>query len=132
MNNRRHRVLGATALVVIVLGLNPVASTAQDAAVANPKTVHVKLENENVRVLEAELPPGTKENVHAHPASVIYVLSGGRIRNHSADGTATERDLKSGDTIYRDPMRHWSENIGTTTVHLILVELKACKDQQQQ
>ena len=131
MNNRRHNLIRATALVAITLGLTPVASTAQDAAVANPKTVHVKLENGNVRVLEAELPPGTKENVHSHPASVIYVLSGGRVRNHSAAGTATERDLKSGDTIYREPMTHWSENIGTTTVHLILVELKASKGPQQ-
>ena len=125
MNNRRHNLVRASALVVITFGLKPVASPAQDAVVVNPSTVHVKLENDNVRILEAELPPGAKENVHSHPASVFYVLSGGRIRNHAADGTATERDLKAGDTIYRDPVTHWSENIGTTTVHLILVELKA-------
>jgi hypothetical protein len=26
--------------------------------------------------------------------------------------------------MYREPVMHWSENIGTTTVRLVLVELK--------
>jgi hypothetical protein len=26
--------------------------------------------------------------------------------------------------IYRDPVTHWAENTGDTTIHLILVELK--------
>ncbi len=90
----------------------------------NVKTVRVKLDNSRVRVLEATLQPGEKEQLHSHPASLIYVIAGGRIRNHSADGKITESELKTGDTIYRDPITHWAENIGTTTIHLILVELK--------
>jgi hypothetical protein len=27
--------------------------------------------------------------------------------------------------IYRDPMTHWAENIGDTTIRLVLVELKS-------
>jgi hypothetical protein len=30
----------------------------------------------------------------------------------------------TGQTIYRDPLTHWAENIGTTTIRLLLVELK--------
>jgi hypothetical protein len=26
--------------------------------------------------------------------------------------------------LYRDPVTHWAENVGNTTVRLILVELK--------
>ena len=59
---------------------------AQDPAVVNARTIKVKFENDRVRVLEAELPPGTKEQVHSHPAYVIYVLAGGRYRNYAADG----------------------------------------------
>lgn len=99
--------------------------SAQDPAVVNSKTVKVKFENERVRVLEAELPPGTKEQVHSHPAYVIYVQAGGKVRNYASDGKTTEAELKTGEVLYRDPLTHAAENIGNTTMHLILVELKA-------
>ena len=98
---------------------------AQDPAVVNAKTIWVKLENSRVRVLEAVLKPGDKENLHSHPAYVIYVIDGGKVRTHAVDGTTNETELKAGDTIYRDPVTHWAENIGTTTIRLVLVELKS-------
>jgi quercetin dioxygenase-like cupin family protein len=98
--------------------------TAQDPAVVNASTIHVKLENNRVRVLEAILKPGDQEQLHSHPAYVIYVIAGGKTRSHMPDGKAREQELKTGDVIYRDPLTHWAENIGTTTIHLILVELK--------
>jgi len=98
--------------------------SAQDPAVVNAKTIKVKFENDRVRVLEAELPPGVKEQVHSHPAYVIYVLAGGKYRNYAADGKTTEGELKTGEVVYRDPLTHAAENIGNTTLHLILVELK--------
>ena len=97
---------------------------AQDPLVVNAKTIKLKFENERVRVLEATLPPGTKEQVHSHPAYVIYVLEGGRYRNYAADGTTSEGELKSGEVIYREPLTHAAENIGDKPMHLILVELK--------
>src|ERR1043166_7368546 len=98
--------------------------SAQDPAVVQASTVKVKFENDKVRVLEAELPAGVKEKVHSHPAYVIYVVAGGRIRNYAADGKTTETELKTGDVLYREPLTHAAENIGTTTMHFILVELK--------
>ena len=105
----------------------PGASRAQDPAVVNSATVHVRLDNDRVRVLEAVLQPGEKEQPHSHPACVIYVIGGGRIRNHAADGKVTEAEVKAGDVVYRDPVTHWAENIGATAVHLILVELKSAR-----
>jgi len=98
---------------------------AQDAAAVNPKTIHVTLDNEHVRVFEAALPPGWKENMHSHPTSIVYVIVGGTVRNHLPDGTTSEpTTLTAGQTLYRDPITHWNENIGTTTIRLIVVELK--------
>jgi quercetin dioxygenase-like cupin family protein len=97
---------------------------AQDPLVVNSKSIALKLENSRVRVLEATLEPGVKEKMHSHPAYVIYVIAGGRVRNHSANGTVTETDFRTGDVIYREPITHWAENIGNTTIHLELVELK--------
>jgi len=98
---------------------------AQDPAVVNAKTIRVRQENSRVRVLEARLEPGDKENMHSHPAYVIYVIAGGRVRNHGADGKTSETDLETGAVLYRDPLTHWAENIGKTTIHIILVELKS-------
>jgi quercetin dioxygenase-like cupin family protein len=108
---------------VLALACSRVAP-AQDPAVVNAKLVHVKLDNSRVRVLEAVLQPGDKEQMHSHPAYVTYVIEGGKIRNHLADGKTAEAELKAGDVLYREPLTHWSENIGTTPVHVILVELK--------
>ena len=96
----------------------------QDAAVANPKTVKVTLENVSVRTLETMLNPGQKEQMHSHPACVVYVISGGKFRSHTPDGKSVDGELTAGATIYREPVTHWTENIGTSPIHLIIVELK--------
>jgi len=101
------------------------AASVQDPLVVNPKSISLKLENSRVRVLEATLKPGAKEQTHSHPAYVIYVIAGGKYRNHAEDGTVTEREFKTGEVIYREPIaHHWAENIGDTTIRLELVELK--------
>ena len=97
---------------------------AQDVLVVNSKSIALKLENSRVRVLEVTLKPGLKEKMHSHPAYVIYVIAGGKVRSHSADGTVTETTFHTGEVIYREPLTHWAENIGNTTIRLELVELK--------
>ena len=97
----------------------------QDPLVVNSKTIALKLENARVRVLEGTLKPGDKEKTHSHPAYVIYVIAGGKIRNYAADGTTTDVEFKTGDVIYRDPLTHSAENIGDTTIKFLLVELKS-------
>jgi quercetin dioxygenase-like cupin family protein len=116
---RRFAPLFATALLLGSSGLH-----AQDAAVVNANTVTVKVDNAQVRVLEAVLPPGAQEKPHSHPASVFYVIEGGRVRNHLPDGKTDEAELVAGQTTYRDATTHWAENVGTTTIRLIIVELK--------
>src|SRR4029453_1553953 len=93
---------------------------AQDPAVVNSKTIRGRFENDRVRVLEAILPPGTKEQVHSDPAYVIYVLGGGRYRNYAADGKITEGTFQTGDVVYRDPLTHAAENIGDNSTIMIL------------
>ncbi|MFL6519942.1 MAG: hypothetical protein ACJ8NS_06955 [Chthoniobacterales bacterium] len=117
------RIIISAVIALVAFIASATLVSAQDPVSLN-KTVKVKFENEKVRVLEAELPAGVKEAVHSHPAYVIYVLAGGRVRNYTADGKTTESELKTGDVLYREPLTHAAENIGTTTMHFILVELK--------
>src|SRR6266481_3895913 len=122
MRNRSLIIIAIT--IALAFGFWVTRAHAQDPAVVNAKTIKVRFENDRVRVLEATLPPGVKEQVHSHPAYVIYVLEGGRYRNYASDGKTTEGELKTGEVLYRDPLTHAAENIGDTPLHLILVELK--------
>ena len=120
----RMKRMGLLATSVLSLFVTVGATRSLDPAVVNPHTVRVTLENEHVRVFEAVLKPGEKEALHSHPRTVIYVIDGGRMRNHSVNGTAAESELTPGQTMYREPLTHWAENIGTTTMRLVVVELK--------
>jgi len=113
--------------VLLVTGLargDASVTREQDPLIVNAKTIALKLENSRVRVLEATLKPGDKEQTHSHPAYVIYVIAGGKFRNHAQDGTVTDGEFKTGDVIYREPVTHWAENTGDTTIRLELVELR--------
>jgi quercetin dioxygenase-like cupin family protein len=116
--------MGLLAMSVLALFLTMGAARSLDPAVVNPHTVKITLENEHVRVFEAVLKPGDKEALHSHPRTVVYVIEGGRMRNHPEHGEVTESELTAGQTMYREPITHWAENIGTTTMRLVVVELK--------
>ena len=100
------------------------APPAPDPVVVNAPFIQVKLDNPRVRAFESALKPGDREQRHGHPATVVYVVSGGKLRNHLDDGTVKEVEWKTGDTVYREPLIHWAENIGDTTVRVLVVELK--------
>jgi len=120
----RMKRVGLVATSALALFLTMGAAQSLDPAVVNPHTVKVTLENEHVRVFEAVLKPGDKEAMHSHPRTVVYVIEGGKMRNHPEHGEVTESVLTAGQTMYREPITHWAENIGTTTMRLVVVELK--------
>jgi quercetin dioxygenase-like cupin family protein len=114
----------AVATALLMLHSFRIAS-AQDTLLVNSDSVKLKFENDRARVLESILLPGGKDKMHSHPSYVVYVIKGGKVRIHGADGNTTETELKTGDVIYREPVTHWGENIGTTEIDEILVELKS-------
>ena len=89
------------AAVVWLLVNSSTTASVQDTLRINADSVHLKLENDRVRVLDSILPPGGKEKMHSHPSYVVYVIRGGKIRIHGADGQTSETDLKVGDVISR-------------------------------
>ena len=118
--------LAVVAVVAGFLMLHPSRiASAQDTLRVNADSVRLKFENDRVRVLESILPPGGKEKMHSHPSYVVYVIKGGKVRIHGADGKITDVELKTGDVIYRDPVTHWGQNIGATEIDEILVELRS-------
>lgn len=116
---RRLPLLLALGLCLAVSGVS-----AQDAEKATPKVVKLKFENDRVRVLETVSNPGDRELQHSHPANIVYVIEGGKLRITTPDGKSTDVEFKTGDTLWREPVTHSAVNIGTTRLHAIIVELK--------
>ena len=112
-------------LSLFALILFAAAVMAQDPVPLYPDNYKVLLENERVRVLDFQLKKGAKEEFHAHPAAVTYVLAPFKIRFTFPDGTTRIREAKAGDFFYGDALTHASENIGDTDAHGLLIEMKS-------
>lgn len=84
----------------------------------------VILDNEKVRVIHLEFAPGEVAPWHDHPSHVIYVLAGGKIEITDKGQKAQVIDLKDGDAMYMAPVTHMAKNAGTTTIKLIVTEIK--------
>lgn len=113
-----------TILTLVALILLVGSTAAQDPVPRYPENYKVLLENDRVRVLDFQLKKGAKEDFHAHPAAVTYVLAAFRIRFTFPDGTTRIREAKAGDLFYGDALTHASENIGDTDAHGLLIEMK--------
>lgn len=87
-------------------------------------------ENDHVRVFEVRLEPGERGPFHVHDATYFWtVVEPGRGLQRFADGTFVVREYGLGDTKYLahtpdDPLIHDLENVGSTTLRFVTVELK--------
>lgn len=113
---KRSMFFGGAAMALLAIG-----ASAQDPMSFGLKHLRVLAEDGSVRVLEYAPQPGDKTPMHSHPASVVYVVQGGRVRYTFPDGSSKEATLKSGDTMLRPPLSHADEAIDP--VRSILVEL---------
>jgi len=111
-------------LVLWLLWTVGLTAYGQDPVKTSPQYYKVLLENDQVRVLEYRLKPGEREPMHSHPAGVVYVLNGARLRFSYPDGRTEERAAATGETIWREPVTHTVENVGDTEAHAIAVDLK--------
>jgi len=60
---------------------------------------------------------------HSHPDGVWYVLAPMKARFVSADGGAAEAEIPAG-AVWRPAETHAVDNIGTTDIRAVAVELK--------
>lgn len=96
-----------------------------DALAASPDHFRLLLENEEVRVLEYQLLPGERDKWHTHPPKVSYVVAGGKLRITTDDGQSFDVDETTDSAAWMGALGwHYAENIGTTTVRIVVVEVK--------
>ncbi len=103
----------------------PAVAQEVDALTASPENFRLLLENDRVRVLEYTLLPGKRDRRHTHPRRVAHILSGGTLRVHFSDGRHLDFEEKTGTSEWSDPSPlHDPENIGTTPIRILLVDVK--------
>jgi quercetin dioxygenase-like cupin family protein len=113
-----------TTILMSLLAVLWTTAHAQDPVKASPQYYKVLLENDQVRVLEYRLKAGEKEPMHSHPAGVVYVLTGAKLKFTYPDGRTEERTAATGETFWRDPTTHAVENVGDIEAHAIAIDLK--------
>jgi quercetin dioxygenase-like cupin family protein/ketosteroid isomerase-like protein len=114
-----------TIALATLLALVYTTAHAQDPVKVSPQYYKVLLENDQVRVLEYRLKAGEKEPMHSHPAGVVYVLGGAKLKMSHPEGKTEESAAAPGETFWRNPTTHAIENVGDTEAHAIAIDLKS-------
>jgi hypothetical protein len=103
-----------------------------DAVEAAPASHRILFENDAVRVLETRIAPGETTQVHTHRwPGILYVLSFGHFVRRAGDGMLL-LDTRAG-VVPQPGTALWSgalpphtlENVDTSEIHVIGVELKS-------
>ena len=120
---------GVMALVILMSGCTSKqehkAQLNIDPVKVSPDKFKIVMENEHVRVVLYSLKTGEKDNWHTHPQKSSYVLSGGKLKVFLENGETIMADEKTGTASWMDYVgKHYVENIGSTTVTILLTEIK--------
>jgi hypothetical protein len=88
-------------------------------------TQKVLAENEKLKVIDVVQKPGDTGPMASRQGLVVHWVTGGKVERTYADGTKEVMTRKSGETALITEKRQYSvKNVGTTTTHLIEVQLK--------
>ena len=111
---------------IFIFLLNSSNLQAQDLNKVKQETTNVLADTTFLRAYEVTLKPGEKRNWHSHPAHFFYTLSAGKLMVQFKNGKDELFDLKLGDSgvFGSERPEHITQNIGSTTVKYLVVELK--------
>ena len=89
-----------------------------------PEHYTVEFENDRIRILRFVSRPGDKWAAHRHPDGVHISLSEYRLRNVVPGNAPTESHRKPGEVRWVPAVIHTGENIGSTEMRSLIIELK--------
>ena len=96
---------------------------AEDSVKVAPDVYKVLFENEKVRVLEVEMEEGSRTEMHSHPDSLIYVLSGGTVNFTDPSGEVVPLETADGETVWMEATEHATDHVAGA-IHALLIEPK--------
>ena len=120
------QVVGLAFVVAAAISLGAAAATwatAQDRAAVVPG-MKVLLDNDCVRVQYHDVAVGQKVPMHSHPNYVVYTLKPFKARITLPDGTQRISERKAGEAYWNEALSHSVENVGSTDIHNLIVEMK--------
>jgi len=123
---RKTLVLTAIGAVVVGVALSAVRQTDDtlDPIRVAPDSHKVAFENMFVRVLEVRVRPGSVEPRHRHPHGLSVYLASQDTRI-TVDGRAPQvSHREAGSFVWSDAVIHTVENVGSTEMHVLRIELK--------
>jgi hypothetical protein len=97
---------------------------ADDAVKLDPRHNEVLLENNRVRVVRIHFPPGESGPIVDKRTRIIIALTDSHATVTRPDGQTGVRDAKAGSVNFSNGGRQSTNNIGTTLLENIVVELK--------
>lgn len=81
-------------------------------------------------MFEARLKPGEKLGTHSHPKSIAYFMSEFKLKSTFSDERSVIVEKKPGDILWREPVTHAEENVGTTDLIVLVIEFKTFKSKE--
>ena len=109
--------------LTLTLGFAAGRAVAQDRATVVPG-MKVLLDNACVRVQYHDVGVGKTVPMHAHPNYVVYALRAFRARIRLPDGTERISKRAAGEAYWNPALQHSVENLGSTPIHNLIIELK--------
>lgn len=122
MNRNWRQVAGLVAAAAVGAAVATWAA-AQDRAAVVPG-MKVLLDNDCVRVQYHDVAVKQKVPMHSHPNYVVYTLNPFKAQITLPDGTQRISERKAGEAYWNEALSHSVENIGSTDIHNLIVELK--------
>ena len=97
---------------------------AGDAVSVAPNLYKVLFENDRMRILDTRYGPGVKSEMHSHPDLAVVAITQLKATFTLGDGQTVDIELKAGESTFVPAQEHTVENMSTSELHVILVELK--------
>lgn len=116
--------ISASLLLLLLLTLSSGLYAQDIMKVGTSLNNKVLLDNDQVRVIEIESAPGVVTPWHSHPNNVIYALNDGKLEITEKGKPAKVIEFKAGQALYFPAVTHMAKNVGTTSLKLIMTELK--------
>ena len=125
----KKQILIATILLFGLLIIQSTSLNAQDSVKVDVQK-KVLIDNDKVKMMEVELAPGDVTPWHHHPNYITYVLSDGQLEITVKGKEPSVVDIKTGGYMYSPAETHMVKNTGTTSVKLLIIELKPAATQK--
>jgi quercetin dioxygenase-like cupin family protein len=77
----------------------------------------------NIKLYEVTLKPGDSVGLHTHPDYTLYILQGGTLKIYPKEGEPQVNELQTGMGFIFPTETHSGENIGNTTVKLLVSDI---------